>query len=412
MSQRAVPISLSVIDMAILQQLRENDGLTRKALAERLGLSRSKITQHVDDLMTRNIITDATTGESSGGRRPKLVQINASFCYVVGMDMGTTGATIGVANFRGGLLQTHRQEFTLQDHTPMSLLQLLRDSIFGLLEEQHIALQAVYAVGVGVPAPLDKQTGLIINPANMPDWENFSIADHFVQDFPSAVVQVDNDANMMALGEAKYGVGSESENLIFTKVGTGVGCGIVHEGQIHRGADGTAGDIGHVSVDRDGPVCYCGNIGCLEKLAAAPAMVDQALQAVQQGESTLLAAMAQQRGGTLRLADIGTAASQGDKVANEIIVRSGQTIGRVLATLVSFFNPSSLVIGGQVSDLGPQFVTSIHRTILDYSQPISTRNLDVQKSRLGHLAGVYGTVSLALDAIFQLDEDSRAAIRC
>lgn len=395
----AVPIELTDIEMQIINYLRENSRSSRNELADYLHLSRSKTMQYVEEMLQRGIIKDDIVGKSSGGRKPRLLDIDGTFCYIIGIYMGTTGATIGIADFTGELCLTHRYPFSHKD-MPAEILDSIIEQIFALLNDNQIPLQKVYALGVGVPAPIDKETGLITSPANLLNWDNFSVVDYFSRYFPDAVIQVDNDVNLMALGEAHHGMGRGHANFIYTKVGTGIGCGIICNNELYRGENGTAGDIGHVSIDREGPVCYCGNVGCLERIAAAPAMVAQAEAYARDGQSPALAKLYAERGDYLLPQDIGTAASEGDKYANEIIIHSGQALGRVLATLVSFFTPTLMIIGGGVSDIGPQFVTSVHRTILEYSQPLSTRNLDVRKSEMGRLAGVHGAVQLGLKAVF------------
>ena len=286
---------------------------------------------------------------------------------------------------------------------PREILDELNEQIVSLLNDNQIPISRIYAVGVAIPAPIDKESGLIVSPANLPSWSNFSVTDYFSHCYPNAVIQVDNDANAMALGEAFEGLGRTHDNLLFVKVGTGIGCGIIIDRKLYRGFNGTAGDIGHVSVDRNGPVCYCGNIGCLEKLAAAPAMIEKAEHYISTSQSDLLKTLQKRNKGKLSAYEIGTAASEGDKIANQIIIESGQTIGRVLSTLIGFFNPSMVIIGGGISDIGPQFVTTVHRTILEYSQPLTTQNLDVRKSELGRTAGVYGMLKLATDELFVTD---------
>lgn len=198
------------------------------------------------------------------------------------------------------------------------------------------------------------------------------------------------------------GIGKKHENFIFVNIGTGIGCGIICNGGVYRGANGCSGHIGHVSIDRNGPVCYCGNVGCLEKIAAAPAIVEYALHAAETGRSQILSDLLEEKG-MLKVEDVGMAASQGDKVANDIIIHCGQTIGKVLATLVSFFNPSIVIIGGRVSYIGPQLLVSIHRTILEYSLPLSTQNFTIQRSEIGNRAGIEGAVALALNHLFVVE---------
>jgi predicted NBD/HSP70 family sugar kinase len=165
----------------------------------------------------------------------------------------------------------------------------------------------------------------------MPTWENYPIRDFFQEAFPNADVWVDNDVNMMALGELRAGAGIGVDNFIFVKIGTGIGAGIICHGLVHRGSTGSAGDIGHIRVDPGGPVCHCGNVGCLEILAAGPAIAARAIEAARNGSSAILAGKLEANDGMLRSEDVGVAAREGDRIANEIIQSSGHMIGDVLA---------------------------------------------------------------------------------
>jgi predicted NBD/HSP70 family sugar kinase len=234
----------------------------------------------------------------------------------------------------------------------------------------------------------------------MPAWESFPIRDYFRDLFPGAFVSVDNDVNMMALGELRAGAGRGVENLIFVKIGTGIGAGVICHGMVHRGSTGSAGDIGHICADRSGPVCRCGNIGCLEMMAGGPAIAARAMDAAQSGSSAILARKLEANNGVLRAQDVGAAAREGDRSANEIIRSSGQMVGDVLAGLVNFFNPSMILIGGGVANIGNNLLSSIRQAVLRRSTALATRELVISYSPMGSEAGVTGAIHLALDHLF------------
>jgi glucokinase-like ROK family protein len=260
--------------------------------------------------------------------------------------------------------------------------------------------EQVLGIGVGVPGPVDFARGVLVAPPLMPDWENFQIREFFKKTFTSAFVAVDNDVNIMALGEQRY-TGINADHFIFVKVGTGIGAGIVSNGRIHRGSDGCAGDIGHICVDKQGPICRCGNSGCLEAMAAGPAIVERAVEAARNGSSPLLAQILAANG-TLRPEDVNAAIKEGDEAALEIIRSSGQMIGDVLASLVNFFNPSHIFIGGGVANFGNHLLVSIRRAVLRRSLPLATTHLSINFSRAGAEAGVNGALGLALNYLFMV----------
>jgi glucokinase-like ROK family protein len=270
------------------------------------------------------------------------------------------------------------------------------------LDHLSIAADRVYAFGIGVPGPVEFSTGLLIAPPIMPGWEAYPIRSYLKETFPAAVVIVDNDVNVMALGELREGAGVEEANFIFIKIGTGIGAGIVTGGEIYRGSNGSAGDIGHICADPAGPVCHCGNIGCLEAIAAGPPIAARGMEAARRGESAILSKRLEANG-ILTAQDIGAAAAEGDPAANELIQESGRIIGEVLASLVNFYNPSLILIGGGVSNIGHQFLASIRRGVLHRSLPLSTRHLRIDTSPMGADAGITGAITLALEHVFEVE---------
>lgn len=200
------------------------------------------------------------------------------------------------------------------------------------------------------------------------------------------------------------GTGQGVDNFLFVKIGTGIGCGIISGGQIYRGSDGTAGDIGHICIDYNGPICRCGNPGCLEIMAAGPAIAQAGKDGAIAGESELLAEILAQIEGQLTAEDVGSAAANGDRLANEIIRQSGQRIGGVLAGLVNFFNPRMIYIGGGVSKIGHQLLSNIRQATLRRATALSTRQLRIEYSQLGDDAGVIGAIWLALEHVFEVED--------
>ncbi len=260
-------------------------------------------------------------------------------------------------------------------------------------------------IGVGVPGPVDFAKGVLVAPPLMPDWENYSIRSFFKETFQSAFVVVDNDVNIMALGEQRSGDAADLDHFLMVKIGTGIGCGIMASRKIHRGSNGSAGDIGHICVDKDGPVCRCGNRGCLEAMAAGPAISDMAIQAARDGRSELLQKMMKENNGMLTPEDVSVACREGDEAALDIIRASGKMIGDVLAGLVNFFNPSQIYITGRISNFGNHLLIAIKRAVLRRSLPLATSELDITFSRTGSDAGVLGAIMLALEYLFIVEDD-------
>jgi glucokinase-like ROK family protein len=242
----------------------------------------------------------------------------------------------------------------------------------------------------------------------MPGWDGFPIRSAFADEY-EAPVFVDNDVNVMALGEHGDGVGKGEDDVLFVKIGTGIGGGIIADGHLQRGSQGCAGDIGHICVDPDGPVCSCGNKGCLEAMAAAPAIAAKAERCAKEGLSPVLQEVLQERG-SLTARNVGEAASFGDYHALQIIRESGRLVGQVLATLVSTLNPSIIVIGGGVANIGHSLLAEIRSAVYRRSLPLATRDLPIVFSELDQEAGVTGASVLAVEGVLRTPSIADRAI--
>jgi glucokinase-like ROK family protein len=358
------------------------------------------VTGIVGRMIDAHILTEAGEGKSAGGRRPFLLDINANLGYVVGVDIGATSVDVALADFRGNILERTAEPADVRGR-PDAFLSCVADRLDELLARRGATATQVIAIGVGVPGPVEFVPGVLIAPPLMPLWEGFPIKGFLRDRFPHARVAVDNDVNIMAKGEHQAGAGRGLDHFLFIKIGTGIGCGIISHGEVYRGADGAAGDIGHICVDYNGPVCHCGNQGCLEIMAAGPAIAVEAQARAESGDSLFLAARLADRG-TLTAVDVGDAAAAGDRAALDIIRRSGRMIGGVLATLVNFYNPQAVFIGGGVANIGNGLLSAIRQATLRRATALSTRRLRVEYSTLGEDAGVIGGIWMALENVITI----------
>ena len=391
----------------IVDALRRQDAVSRTDISRLTKWSRPKVTAVVDQMISSGFLMEVGEGDSQGGRRPTLLRLNNQLGYLVGVDIGATSLDLALADLHAQVLVRDSGPADVRAD-PAVLLGEVQARLLTMIQRQGLRAEQILGIGVGVPGPVDFARGVLVAPPLMPASDNFPIRAFFQPAFPRADVWVDNDVNMMALGELRAGAGRGVENFLFVKIGTGIGAGIICQGQVHRGSTGSAGDIGHIRADPNGPICYCGNIGCLEILAAGPAIAQRAVEAAQAGSSPILAQKLDANRGRLRAEDVGAAAREGDRVALEIIQSSGQLIGDVLAGLVNFFNPSLILIGGGVANIGNQLLASLRQAVLRRSTALATRDLVIRYSPMGAEAGVTGAIHLALDHVFVVEEGRRA----
>jgi glucokinase-like ROK family protein len=393
-------LALGSQEAAAVAAIRRRGPLSRTDLSTQLDISRAGVTGLVGRLMEARILAEVGEGQSAGGRRPFLLDLNPDLGYVVGVDVGATSVDVALADFRGRVLERVAEPADVRGR-PELFLGRVADLIDSLLARRGAPAEGVLAIGLGVPGPVEFAAGVLIAPPLMPLWEGFPIRGFLGRRFPAARVAVDNDVNIMALGEHQAGAGRGLEHFLFIKIGTGIGCGIISHGAVYRGADGAAGDVGHICVDYNGPVCRCGNQGCLEIMAAGPAIAAAAGRVAAPGESDFLAARLAERG-ALSAVDVGDAAAAGDRAAIDIIRRSGRMIGGVVATLVNFYNPEAVFIGGGVAGIGHGLLSSIRQATLRRATALSTRRLRIEYSRLGADAGVIGGIWLGLENVFSV----------
>src|SRR6266487_1918981 len=403
------PILVNSAEVEVMRALRRQGRISRTEISNITGWSKAKASQEIRRLVDKGYLVEFGEGVSQGGRKPRLLRINNQLGYIAGIDIGATSLDIALADVTGLILQ-RRAEPTDVHLSAETVFGRCSELLLELIQAQGAIPAQILGIGVGVPGPVNFARGVLVAPPLMPEWENFLIRDFFKKAFQSAFVVVDNDVNIMALGEQRYGDGTGVDHFIYVKIGTGIGAGIISNGKIHRGSDGSAGDIGHICVDKEGPLCACGNKGCLEAIAAGPAIASKAMEAARNGSSPALSQIRESKGGVIRPEDVNAACREGDQAALDIIRDSGQMIGDVLASLVNFFNPSHIFIGGGIANFGNHLLVAIRRAVLHRSLPLATTHLTIKFSSMGSDAGVTGAIALALDYLFVIEDDLHAVI--
>ena len=401
--QRPVPEESLEAIVAILDLVRRGQAHSRSELIERSGLSRAVVTQRVNELLGRGFLIE-TVAPSTGGRPPKQLVFRADAGHVLVADVGATSIDVALADATGTILARAGERADVAAGPEVVLGRV--DALFERLVAEHQAPGELWGLGIGLPGPVEFRTGHPISPPIMPGWEGYAVRERFSQQH-GVPVWVDNDVNIMALGERRSGLAHDHRNFIYVKVGTGIGSGIVSNGRIHRGALGSAGDIGHIQVvGNGGQVCRCGKIDCLEALAGGAALAREGTLLAQGGESERLATILADRG-EISAREVIRAARVGDAAALGLLNRSATLVGQTLAGLANFFNPSLIVIGGGVAHAGDAYLATIRQVIYARSTALATRELLVQVSQLGNRAGVIGAASMVLDELFSEEQLGR-----
>ena len=365
-------------------------GIARVDLARQMGLTRAAVTTIVKDLKELGVVREAK--RHPDGKRSIMLEIDPEIGYVVGIDMGATHVNMILADYAAQVLMELEKPLDIAQGPKVCL-----DNLYGyyqtFIKQAGLRLADISAIGLGVPGPIVFNAGMVSFPPIMPGWNGFPIRD-YLQNRCSCPIYLGNDAEFGALGEWAYGAGRSEDNLAYIKVGTGIGAGLLINGQIYRGTTGSAGEIGHITIDEKGPLCSCGNYGCLEAMAGGKAIARRAREAAQMGRKTILSEF--EDFDQLSARDVVMAARKGDLLAQEIIRETGVYLGTAVASLVNLFNPSMVVIGGKVAQSGDLLLEPIRRTVHARSLRGASKATRITAAFLGRRSTGMGAVVQAL----------------
>lgn len=357
----------------IIDLVARGEAKSRTELASHLGVAASTIGLRVQSLLDSGVLHEAGDGTSSGGRRPRVLKV-ADAGSVLSLDLGGGHARIGQHGLSGALLRTETIPIDLTDGPEATLARAA--SVFDSLIDDD----ALRAIGVSLPGPVDILTGTVDQPSRMPGWPGFRVGEHLAMRY-GVSVSVDNDANLAALGEhrAQFGL---SQHSITVKAGTAIGSGVIVDGHVHRGATAAAGDITHTRIDGSGDIpCSCGNTGCLETVASGASLVRQMRERGYDVHST---------------SDVLALARDAEPVATTLVRTAGTHLGQALSGVVNFFNPHAVFLTGSMSASEP-FIAAVRSRVYEACHPLVTQKLRIESARTGANAILYGAARLALD---------------
>ena len=385
----------------ILDMIRFSPGgISRAELARQMDLTRSAVSTIVDTLAHDGLVHEAENGPATGGRRPILLEINPRRGHVVGIDMGASHLGLVVTDFAAQVLEELEVPFDVEVGPKVCLAEV-DTQVHNLLQRVGLTLNDIMAFGIGVPGPVVAEAGAVSAPPIMPGWDGFPIRAQLEERWQRPV-SMGNDAEFGALGEWAYGAGRNEHNLAYLKVGSGVGAGLLIDGHIYRGATGSAGEIGHITIQENGPLCNCGNHGCLETMAGGQAIARKAREAVRLGRRTQLSTIDAER---ITARDVAAAARMGDLVAQQIVTEAGYHLGVAVASLVNLFNPSMVVVGGGVSQMGDLLLEPIRKAVRERSLRSAAQAVRITSAVLGRRSSSMGAVvqaiNVALDQVVE-----------
>jgi predicted NBD/HSP70 family sugar kinase len=371
-----------------LSLLRRKGGMTRSEIVAETGLSRSAVNLRIDALLEARLVTGSARETMVKGRPAEVFSFNNARGKLLAADVGATKFRAGLCNMGGDVESEIERPSDVSDG-PEVLLASIVECFESLLDETGTDAAEIVGIGMSLPAPVKRGSGMSVNPPIMPLWNRFDVPAWFGERFACPVF-LEKDANAMAYGEARFSH-PDADDVLLVKIGTGIGSGLIREGRLFRGADGAAGDLGHIPMtlpgDDEGPLCKCGNRGCLEARAGGWAILRdlQETGAAVESQDDLIAALA-----------------AGDPTAVQLARRAGQVIGTAVATAVNLLNPRVVVLAGHlVAAGGDHLLPAIRERVYARSLPLATADLSIVASSLHPREGLVGLAHLVSDGILE-----------
>lgn len=389
--------------LGLLKVIYDKGQISRTDLVEQTGYSPFLISRMCDELLEAQFIQETGPGNSTGGRPPTLLSVNPNFGRVVGLHIGAFNTRIVVTDLKGTLL-AFRKVPSLVQRGPAAALQHFMSEINATVKQAGVAKDQICGIGVGISGVLDRATGTLLMWPKIPQWVNVPVKEIFSERY-ATVVEVEDTSRTMALAERRFGTGNVPSEYVYVSVGMGIGAALFVKGQLYTGAGGFAGELGHITVDEHGPLCSCGNHGCLEVMVSASVLIERAQNAVMQNRSSILWRLSEGNLERISLEMIGEAARQGDRFCRSLLREAGTFLGIALVGIVNLLNPALINIGGGLALAAGQFLMpAVEQVIRDRALEPQASAIRVELSMLGEADWARGAAMLvtsnALESFF------------
>ncbi len=391
--RRADPSRPRPLSDAVLHLIWSEQRISRAEIARLAGLSRSTVSEIINEILPTGLVREIGEGPSRGGRRPIVLEFQDDACVILGIEMGGAHVAVAATDLRGRVLAWGSREHHVRKD-PQGTRAIIGDLCRINLGHPSVAGRPLVGIGVAVPSPVNPSATDQLSTVVMPSWEGRLGLDDLAAEL-GAPILVDNDANLGALAERWWGAGQEVDHLAYIKVATGIGSGHVINGDIYRGATGVAGEIGHLAIDPQGEPCICGLKGCLVTFVGAHALEQRALELAPDHHDTTLDT------GAITIRKIEDAALAGDPLALKVIGEAAEHLGTAIAGLLNVMNPSMVVLGGDLSRLGELILAPLRRTIRNRTLVTSVAAAEILVSELGHKSVAVGAATMVLKAALE-----------
>jgi glucokinase-like ROK family protein len=395
------PDKLEQRELAILHLIHSGVNNSRLELARQAGLSPASITTIVQRLMSKGLVVESEPTRSLLGRRPVPLEIRKDAAYLVGVDLGSFYLRIVVTDMNGNILDKFETRTEMQQGR-QRVLEKTFHSIRHAIEHSAVPPEAIKGIGIAHSGVIDSDAGLVLSyprPGQMAEWKNVPLREIFQNEFQVPCL-LEDGVRTTTTAEKCFGLGRDLNNFLYIDVGMGIGAGIFFDGKLYRGAGGRAGEFGHITVDENGPLCSCGNNGCLETVASCAAMIQAVRTAIEQGIDSKIRDLAAGDLDKISIELIAQAAAENDSLAFRVSQKAASYIAIGLADLVNLLNPRVMIFGGALFRAMPQLLTDpLRRIIKQRSLEKSANEVDLKVSSLGGEACALGASRLIAEKI-------------
>src|SRR5450830_873942 len=387
------------LKLKIIDLIRSNGVITKQQIALELGINITTINKLINQFDAKhNIIKEAGDAGSSGGRKPKLYSINSELGYIVGIDVGGTNTRVILTDLSGNLIHYLKVKTKAREGKDAVLARVI-SVVNELITLAKIPREKLFGIGMSISGIINSYEGISIFCPNIPGWENFPIKQIMEKEF-NIPVCIDDSVRCAAVAEKRFGIAKDHDNFIFISIGKGIGMGAFIDGKIYRGSMGLAGELGHITVSEDGPLCNCGNKGCLEAIASGPGILKRAQEGIKNGMVTSISKEINNNFEKLSVEIISRAANEGDKFAYYLINRTGEYIGIAIAAALNLFGSDLVVLWGGILECGDVILDAIKRTVKMRALEFISKRVRIEKTSIGDNIAALGAAQTFIDMLY------------
>ncbi len=377
----------------VFDLIRKNGPISRAEISRQTGLSIPTVMKITEDFIKRKFVMDIGKGESSGGRQPELLKLSPDSKYIIGVGIGRSRTYVIIMNFMGEVVRREIMQ-TGETAIPDIWIGKLIQVIENIMQKSSMDSCQVMGMGIGMPGILDEETGKVLFSPDF-NWENVDLLTPIREKFQMDVT-IENANRALAMGEYYFGSGTSSKNFLVINLGHGIGSAIVREGELYHGSSGSSGEIGHIILEEDGPLCNCGNYGCLEAISSGNAIARDAKIAILKGKKTRIMELAQEDINLVEAKTVFDAAKQKDDLAKTIVDRASRYIGIGLANYINLLDPDLIILSGGLTNAGNIFLESIKEAVRKKQMKFAGRRVKIEVSNMGENGTAVGSASLVL----------------